>query len=58
VDAKLKYINSDNVLLKNLAEKIAVKVNNSAQLKEYVKQQDGFRSIKFKDYFNFDPNAL
>jgi len=58
VDAKLKYINSDNILLKNLAEKIAIKVNNSTQLKEYVEQQDNFRSIEFKNYFNFDLNLL
>ena len=58
IDAKLKYIDSDNVLLKNLAEKIAIKINNSTQLKDYVEHQDTFRSIKFKDYFNFDPNAL
>ena len=57
-DAKLKYINSDDVLLKNLAKKIAIKVNNSAQLKKYIEQQDSFRSIRFEDYFNFDLNLL
>ena len=58
VDAKLKYINSNNILLKNLADKIAIKVNNSVQLKKYIEQQDNFRSIKFKNYFNFDLNLL
>jgi sulfatase maturation enzyme AslB (radical SAM superfamily) len=58
VDAKLKYIDSKDSTLKSLAKKIAIQNNNSPLLKDYIEQQDRFRSIRFEDYFNFDPNTL
>lgn len=58
VDAKLKYIDSEETLLKNVAKKIATHSNNSHLLTDYIKQQDGFRSIRFEDYFNFALNLL
>ena len=58
IDAKLKYINAKDSTLKNLAKKIATQNNNSPLLKDYITQQDRFRSIRFEDYFNFNLNLL
>lgn len=58
VTAKRKYNESDDLLLRELSKKIATGQNNSSQLRNYISQNDKFRSILFQDYFNLDPNLL
>lgn len=57
-EAKSKFSDSKHSTLKNLSKKIAISDKNSAELIKYITQQDMIRSIKFKDYFNFEPNLL
>lgn len=56
--AKSKYQNHDNRILKNLSKIIGTEETNSDHLKNFIKMQDGFRAISFSNYFNFDPNTL
>lgn len=58
VTAKRKYNRSNDLVLRELSKKIAAGENNSSQLRDYISQNDKFRSISFRDYFNLDPNLL
>ena len=59
IDAKRKLVPSDNTLLKSIGETCcSTDKNNSNELRSFVQAQDNLRKISFKDYFNFDLNAL
>jgi sulfatase maturation enzyme AslB (radical SAM superfamily) len=51
VVARDRYKNSSNVFLQSLSKKIAIKEDNTSELKNFIKKQDALRKINFVDYF-------
>jgi organic radical activating enzyme len=59
MDAKKKLSLSKNKVLQSISETCcSLNENNSIALQSFIRLQDKLRKISFKDYFNFDPNAL
>lgn len=58
IQAKEKFKDSKNKLLKSISEKCGSITNNSKDLQTFISHQDKIRNINFKDYFNFNLNLL
>jgi len=58
VDAKLKYLDHKNKVLRDLSANIATGKQNSPALSRHIESQDLLRGINFKDYFNLRPQDL
>lgn len=49
--AKKKLLASDNELSRSIGEKCASLGDNTAELKQFIQQQDSIRNISYKDYY-------
>ena len=57
-EAKRKFKNSKNTLIRQIAKQCATMKNNSQELIGFVSKQDRLRGISFEDYLNFKLNLL
>jgi hypothetical protein len=53
MEAKEKFKNSEDLLLRSIASKCATLSDNTKQLKNFIETQDRLRKISYRDYFNF-----